>query len=107
MGAVVISKQKYDELPMDLQEILTRNGKIYMEKLTKLSREDNEKAIVTLKNNGITIIDPPALSEHESYEEIGKIARQSLVGKLFTQDIVDRIEKTLSDYRKDKNRLPK
>jgi TRAP-type transport system periplasmic protein len=107
MGAVVISKKKFDEIPKDLQEILTRNGKIYMEKLTQLSRQDNEKAIQTLKNNGITIIDPPSLNANESYEEIGKKARQFLVGKLFTQDLVDRIEKTLADFRKGKGTTPK
>jgi TRAP-type C4-dicarboxylate transport system substrate-binding protein len=107
MGAVVISRKKFDELPKDLQDILIRNGRIYMEKLTKLSRQDNEKAIVTLKNNGITIIDPPSLTAQESYESIGKKARQSLVGKLFTQDLVDRIEKTLSDHHKEKSKPPK
>jgi TRAP-type C4-dicarboxylate transport system substrate-binding protein len=107
MGAVVISRKKFDDMPKDIQEILTRNGKIYMEKLTKLSRQDNEKAITTLKNNGIIIIDPPSLTGQETYEEIGKKARQSLVGKLFTQDLVDRVEKTLSEYRKAQSKSPK
>ena len=48
-GAVVIAKKMYDKMPADMQEILTRNGKLYMEKLTKLSREDNAKSIETLK----------------------------------------------------------
>lgn len=107
MGAVVISRKKFDEMPKEFQEILTRNGKIFMDKLTRLSRQDNEKAIETLKNNGITIIDPPPSTAQESYEEIGKKARQSLVGKLFTQELVSRIEKTLADHRNEHNKPSK
>ena len=97
-GAVVISKKKFDELPPDLQEILVRNGKIYMEKLTRLSREDNAKSIQTLKNNGITVVEP-ALQTVTQFDQIGKNARKLLVGKLFSQEFLDRVEKSLADYR--------
>jgi len=104
MGAVVVSKKKFDDLPQDLQEILLRNGKKYMEKLIKLSREDNEKAIETLKKNGIKIIDTPGLSSQEYYEAIGKKAREYLVGKLYPADLLARIEKTISSFREGKNK---
>jgi len=40
--AVVISKKFFDNLPADLKEILLRNGKIYMDKLSELGRKDNQ-----------------------------------------------------------------
>jgi len=107
MGTAVISRKKFDEMPQDLQEILTRNGRIYMQKLTQLSRQDNEKAIETLKKNGIIIIDPPPLTAQESYEAIGEKARRSLVGKLFSDELVNRVEKTIEDYRKEQNKFSK
>jgi TRAP-type C4-dicarboxylate transport system substrate-binding protein len=95
-GAVVILKKKFDELPPDLQGILMRNGQIYMHRLTVLSREDNRKAIETLKNNGVTIVEPSSSQSLSSYAEIGKNARRYLVGSLFTADLLDRIEKVVS-----------
>lgn len=95
-GAVVIRKKKFDEIPPDLQEILLRNGRTYMQKLTLLSREDNRKAIETLKNNGITVIEPNSSQSLSSYADIGKNARRYLVGSLFTADLLDRIEKVVS-----------
>jgi TRAP-type C4-dicarboxylate transport system substrate-binding protein len=92
-GAVVILKKKFDELPPDLQEILLRNGRKYMKKLTLLSREDNRKSMETLRKNGITIIEPNSQQELASYAEIGKKARRFLVGSLFTAELLDRIEK--------------
>ena len=38
-GAVVISKKKFDALPPDMQNILVKNGKIYLPKLTASSRK--------------------------------------------------------------------
>src|SRR5713101_4914367 len=77
-GAVVISRKKFDELPPDLQEILVRNGKLYMQRLTSLSREENAKATETLKKNGITVVDPPSREALEAYDELGKNARRLL-----------------------------
>ncbi|MBI1806622.1 MAG: TRAP transporter substrate-binding protein DctP [Ignavibacteria bacterium] len=106
-GAVVISKKKFDELPSDLQEILKRNGKKYMHKLTQLSRVDNAKALETLKNNGITIVDPPSHDVLALYDEIGRKARRLLVGKLFSEDLLNRVEQTVSDFRANHNKNPK
>ncbi len=98
-GAVVISKKKFDELPADLQEILVRNGRLYMKKLTAKSREDNVKSLETMKQNGLTIVEPPSQKDLLEYEEIGRKARRFLVGKLFTEDLLNRVEKELADFR--------
>jgi len=98
-GAVVISKKKLDDLPPDLREILIRNGQKYMEKLTRLSREDNRKATETLKKNGIKIIAPPSPETVREYFAIGERARQMLVGKLFSEEFLTRVEKSVLDFR--------
>ncbi len=98
-GAVVISKRKYDELPPDLREILTRNGRIYMHKLTTLSREDNRKALETLKSKGIMFVQPDTPQELSAYQEIGRKARRGLVGVLFSEDLLNRVEQSLARIR--------
>jgi TRAP-type transport system periplasmic protein len=96
-GAVVISKKKFDELPADLQEILRRNGKNYMRKLTELIRED--KSVETLKKNGVTVIEPPPREELAKYDEVGKRGRRLIAGKLYSEDLLNRVEKAIEDYR--------
>jgi TRAP-type C4-dicarboxylate transport system substrate-binding protein len=98
-GAVVISKKKYDELPPDLQEILSRNGNIYLSKLTTAVREDNIKSMTTLKQQGITIVEPASNQVKGQLDEIGKQTRQALVGKLFDQALLTRVENALKSYR--------
>jgi TRAP-type C4-dicarboxylate transport system substrate-binding protein len=98
-GAVLISKKYFDTIPPDLQQILLRNGKTYLSKLTRLSREDNKKAIEEMKKRGITLL-PVEEKQLQYYIEVGARARRMLVGKLFTEDFLNRVEKSLAEFRK-------
>ena len=98
-GAVVVAKTMYDKLPPDLQEILLRNGKKYMRELTLKSRKENAEAIETLKKTGVQIIQANSPKALKEYNAAGKKARQSLVGQLYDQAFLDRVEKTIDDYR--------
>ncbi|MGC8897856.1 MAG: TRAP transporter substrate-binding protein DctP [Bacteroidota bacterium] len=98
-GAVLISKKVFDSLPKDLQQILVSNGRKYFRTLTLLSREENAKAIRTLKQKGI-IATIPTKGTIAQFDTIGKQARQMLVGKLFTQAFLDKVETALQTYRK-------
>lgn len=98
-GAVLISKKYFDGLPKDLQEILLRNGRLYMNKLTKLSREDNQKSLEILKKSGMKFLaaDPKDLLY---YLEAGRKARRMLAGKIYSEDLLNRVEAALAEYRK-------
>jgi TRAP-type C4-dicarboxylate transport system substrate-binding protein len=98
-GAVVISKKKFDAMPQDLREILLRNGRDFMARLTKKSREENAAAIETLKKNGVQITGGGTPAERKQYAQIGKTARQSLAGSLYSTDLLDRVEKAIADFR--------
>jgi len=101
-GAVVISKKTFDELPPDFQQILLKNGKVYFNKLIKLSRQDNATAIETLKQNGIKITSAPPMSAQKKFEEDGKMARRLLIGKLYSEELLTQVENALVEYRKSK-----
>ena len=98
-GAVLISKKYFDGLPKDLQDILVNNGRTYMAKLTKLSREDNDKSVEILKKAGITFLkaEPKDL---EYYLEAGRKSRRMLVGKLYSEELLNRVENALAEFRK-------
>ncbi len=102
-GAVVITKRKFDELPADLKDILVRNGKKYMRELTVKSRRENAQAITTLQKNGIQLIEVTSQKTIDDYKAAGKKARQVLVGTLYDQDFLNRVEKSLTELRAKKN----
>ena len=99
-GAVLISKKMFDAMPKDLQDILVTNGRKYFRQLTLASRLENEKAISTLKDKGITVISPTK-EVAAQFESTGKKARQLLVGKLFSQEFLDQVESSVRTYRQE------
>ena len=99
-GAVLISKKMFDAMPKDLQDILVTNGRKYFRQLTLASRLENEKAISTLKDRGITVT-IPTKEVAAQFESTGKKARQLLVGKLFSQEFLDQVESSVRTYRQE------
>ena len=97
-GAVVISRRDFDKIPADLQQILLRNGKMFMRKLTELSRKDNIKSLDVMKKNKMAFNKPDA-NEVKLYDEIGRKTRRALIGKLYSEDLLNRVEKSLADFR--------
>ena len=97
-GAAVMSKQAFDKLKPEHQKILLDLGAKHFSRLTTLSREDNTKSVETLKKQGITVTTPDAQAQ-AAFESAGIKARQSLSGKLYTADLLDRMEKKLAQLR--------
>jgi TRAP-type C4-dicarboxylate transport system substrate-binding protein len=101
-GAVLLSKKFYDKLPADLQEILRRNGRSAFRKLTELSRDENAQALEEFKKRGMTFIEASP-QDVEMYSNAGAAARRALTGKLYTADLLQRVEKELETFRAGKS----
>jgi TRAP-type transport system periplasmic protein len=97
-GAIVISKKMFDKLPADLQEILLRNGKTLMKKLSDLGRKDNQNSLTELKKRGLIFTKADAKGAQE-YVETGTKARRMLVGRLYDESFLQRVEKEVAEYR--------
>jgi TRAP-type C4-dicarboxylate transport system substrate-binding protein len=103
-GAVLISKDKFDKLSPENQQILLKNGRKYLDKLKELSRQDNEKSIETLKKNGIQIISPPDSKELVELMNSGQKARQLMADKLFSRTLLNEVETMLQEFRKNQTK---
>jgi TRAP-type transport system periplasmic protein len=100
-GAVLISKRTFDKLPPNYQEILHNKGRAYMKKLVRLSRKDNAESIELMKKNGIQLVNVPE-ANLKQFREAGEKARQNLVGKLYSQELLDKVENSLQQFRAQK-----
>ena len=52
-----------------------------------------------MKRNGVQIIEVNDAKKLADFAATGKKARQSLVPKLFDQDFLNRVEKSVADFR--------
>jgi TRAP-type transport system periplasmic protein len=98
-GAVLISKKMFNKLPTEYQDILKSKSKEYFTKMMKLSREENQRSIETLKKNGIILVPAPPADEMTQFYEAGKKARRMMAKKLYSLELVEEVEKALIEFR--------
>ncbi len=101
-GAVLISKRMFKKLSPGQQKLLKEEGRKYFNELTRLSREDNEKARTEMFAGGLqkTTINDPAV--RKNFDVMGEKARQALVGTLYDRQLLVDVENALKDFRKKK-----
>ena len=103
-GAVLVSKKIFNTLTPEHQKILREKGREYFEKLTQLARIDNEKSTEAILKSGIQRIEITDQAVLDNFVEIGRQTRQSLVGKLYDQSLLDEIESALKEFRESENK---
>jgi len=98
-GAILISKKKFNKLSNSQQEKLKKLSREYFGQLTILSRKDNAESLELLKETGITFTTIADKNKIDSFYESGKEARRDLIGKLYDQDFLLKVEGLLDKYR--------
>jgi len=101
-GAVLISKNMFDKLEPAHQKILREKGREYMAKLVRLGREDNQTSIELMKKNGMEVVKVPEKNLQEFYNAC-KTAHQNLVGKLYSQELLNKVNASLEQFRAEKS----
>ena len=98
VGATVITKKIFDRLSPESQEILMRTARDYHQRLALKIREENDKSLVTLKDQGIEMI-PVSEETKRDWETIALGVRKTLVGQLYSQELLDELIRLVEEFR--------
>jgi TRAP-type C4-dicarboxylate transport system substrate-binding protein len=98
-GAVVISKKTFDTLSQEDRKTMLELGDKYFKALTTQSRKDNEQSVKILQAKKLVFTDPAGPAVIAELERAGVEARQSLVGKLYSKELLDKVEGALKTFR--------
>ncbi len=98
-GAMIMTKAEFAKLPPDLQNILKTTAAKYSAKLIQSIRQDNAKSIATLKGAGIQSV-AVAPNDQAELQKAADSVRPKLVGKLYSQDLLNKVQAYIDEYRK-------
>ncbi len=98
-GAIVVSKKALEGLSEQDRKTLLELGAKHMKKLNELSRRENEEALKSMQKQGLVLSAKPTPEQLKEYEQLGKKARESLVGTLYSKEFLDQVEQALSAFR--------
>lgn len=102
-GAIIISKAFFDKLPKEYQVTLETLCAEYLRSLTLKNRDENDRAMKQLLQKGITAVEPSA-ADLEKFQKVGEAAANSLVNKLYSQKLLDKVRALLAEYRAGKSK---
>lgn len=98
-GALIMKKNRFDQLGTAQQTILLRQTRKRMHILKKLTRDENERAIIAMEKRGLKISEkfsPMALAE---IRERAGLAQKKLAGTLIPADLLKRALDILAERR--------
>ncbi|MDE1976578.1 MAG: TRAP transporter substrate-binding protein DctP [Elusimicrobia bacterium] len=98
-GAVVMRKKTFDALPQAQQKALLSLGRKYFARLNGMTRRENGQALRSLESQGLKMSSKPSIADVALYDKLGHQARLSLIGKLYTADLLKRVESSLAKLR--------
>ncbi|OGR93479.1 MAG: hypothetical protein A2V88_10225 [Elusimicrobia bacterium RBG_16_66_12] len=98
-GAVLVSKKFFDALPGGQKAILKELAAKHLKRLNELTSVENDKALEAVRKQGLRVAEKPGDDILRRYAELGLAARKELAGKLFSKDLLDRVEDELAKLR--------
>ena len=102
LGATLISKDVWDKISPGSQKIILDIARKEHEKIVSTMRQDNAKSLVLLKKSGVRIVshDKGNAKDSDYVLAAAKKVREGLVGKLYSQELLDRTLALLAEYRR-------
>ena len=89
-----------DANPEKERNIFIEETRQSMQKIVKKSREDNKETLNILQDNGMKLVDITDEARN-TYREAGIETQNRLAGKLYSEDILQRVLQLLEEYRSD------
>lgn len=98
-GAILLSAKTFNKLDASEQSTLRELSQKYFGTLTRLSREDNQKSLDLLKEAGIVFTSLKDKKNIDGFYDAGKIARRDLIGKLYDEKFLLKVENLVAEVR--------
>lgn len=100
VSALVITKKQWDNISAENQQKVSETSKVFFKKAKEVIREKNRKSIQLLKKAGIQVVGLDK-DEHKKFIQMtAEKTSKALVGKMFSQELLDRTMSLLDEYRK-------
>lgn len=98
-GAILISRTYFDKIPGDLSDLLRKEVKYSMEKLSNELYKQAEEAVEIIKKRGLTVIPVPDQPELERFHEIHYRVSEELTGVVYSEKLLEKVRAILSGIR--------
>ncbi len=100
MNALVISNDQWNKISSESQAKIEAASKEFFQKAQEVIREKDRQSVAALKKAGIEVVRLDAGQEKQFIQTTSEKTMKALVGKLYSQEMLDRTLVLLAEYRK-------
>lgn len=97
-GALVVSKAQFEKIPAEQREKVRGITRRHLDGLVASTRKENAGALEQIQKNGIERVAPDA-GQLAGLRDQAKLVWKDLTGKLYSQELLDRVTSTLETHR--------
>ncbi|OGQ17909.1 MAG: hypothetical protein A3B70_01965 [Deltaproteobacteria bacterium RIFCSPHIGHO2_02_FULL_40_11] len=97
-GAMIMTQQMFSKLSPEEQKILKRVSEKYSKTIIQATRKDNNDSYAVLSKQGIKFVEAPE-QEVKKLQETSLKVQKALTGKLYSQDLLNKVLKQIEAYR--------
>ena len=100
-GAMLVRRDVWDAVSPASQRIILDVAREQHAKISRTVRDEDARSLELLKKSGIVIVSHSPGDKEASYVfEAARKARESLVGRLYSRELLDRTLSLVDEYRK-------
>ncbi len=98
-GVLLLDKKTFDRLAPQQQAVLMQVAAVHLKEQWARNRKENEEALQVMQSQGLGLVVPPP-DEVRSFEELVEESLPELVGRAFSQEAFDQVQKHLAEFRR-------
>jgi TRAP-type C4-dicarboxylate transport system substrate-binding protein len=102
LGATIVTQRVWNKIAPQHRQAILDICPSYFEKMNRHARQQDKKSIEILKKSGIEIVTFDPENDREQLEfifETSRKARENLVGKMFSRELLEKTLSLLEEYR--------
>ncbi len=101
LGATIVSKKMWDRITPASQKVILEVARAEHAKIVQATRKDDAGSLEVLKKAGLTVIPLDPEDKDMQYVFVAsRKARESLVGRLYSRELLDRTLSLVEEYRR-------
>ncbi len=98
-GAVLISRNSFGKIPLNLSKILREEFERSMAELTSDLRKQGEESVRLIEKSGLKLIPMPSEDDLKDFYKVHDRVAESLTGKIYSEELLDRVYGILKKHR--------
>ena len=90
-GAVLMTREQFEKIPPEHRKKVLEIAHKVLKDLVRKTQEENNKSIEAMMKSGLKQASAPSAADLEKFQQVGATIRKNLTGKLYSQELLDKV----------------